>query len=35
MDLSTAESLERRIINIPSSAKLGKPFVPPDVRQEF
>jgi len=28
MDLSTAESLERRIINIPSSAKLGKPFVP-------
>ena len=27
MDLSTAESLERRIINIPSSAKLGKPFV--------
>ena len=28
MDLSTAESLERRIINIPSSAKLGKPFLP-------
>jgi perosamine synthetase len=28
MDLSTAESLERRIINIPSSAKFGKPFVP-------
>ena len=28
MDLSTAESLERRIINIPSSAKLGKSFVP-------
>ena len=28
MDLSTAESLERRIINIPSSAKLGTPFVP-------
>ena len=28
MDLSTAESLERRIINIPSSAKLGKPFAP-------
>ena len=28
MDLSIAESLERRIINIPSSAKLGKPFVP-------
>lgn len=27
MDLSTAESLERRIINIPSSAKLGKPFI--------
>jgi perosamine synthetase len=26
MDLTTAESLERRIINIPSSAKLGKPF---------
>lgn len=30
MDLSIAESLERRIINIPSSAKLGKPFVPPE-----
>ena len=28
MDLSAAESLERRIINIPSSAKFGKPFVP-------
>ena len=28
MDLSTAESLERCIINIPSSAKFGKPFVP-------
>ena len=28
MDLSAAESLERRIINIPSSARLGKPFVP-------
>ena len=28
MDLSIAESLEQRIINIPSSAKLGKPFVP-------
>lgn len=27
MDLSTVESLERRIINIPSSARLGKPFV--------
>ena len=27
MDLSIAESLERCIINIPSSAKLGKPFV--------
>jgi len=27
MDLSTAESLEARIINIPSSAKLGVPFV--------
>ena len=27
MDLSTAQSLERRIINIPSSAKLGKPYV--------
>ena len=26
MDLSTAQSLERRIINIPSGAKLGKPF---------
>lgn len=31
MDLSTAESLERRMINIPSSAKLGKPFVSPAV----
>lgn len=30
MDLSTAESLERRIINLPSSARLGKPF----IRQE-
>ncbi|MGE4352889.1 MAG: LegC family aminotransferase [Oscillospiraceae bacterium] len=29
MDLSTAESLERRIINIPSSARLGLPFLPP------
>ncbi|MEA5038660.1 MAG: LegC family aminotransferase [Clostridiaceae bacterium] len=29
MDLPTAESLERRIINIPSSAKLGLPFLPP------
>lgn len=28
MDLSTAESLERRIINIPSSAQLGAPFGP-------
>jgi perosamine synthetase len=28
MDLSTAESLEQRIINIPSSARLGKPFIP-------
>jgi perosamine synthetase len=28
MDMSSAESLERRIINIPSSAKLGKPFLP-------
>lgn len=28
MNLSTAESLERRIINIPSSAKLGKLFLP-------
>lgn len=27
MDLSTAESLQQRIINIPSSAKLGKPFL--------
>lgn len=27
MDLSAAESLEKRIINIPSSAKLGEPFV--------
>lgn len=27
MDLSSAESLAQRIINIPSSAKLGKPFV--------
>lgn len=27
MDLSTAESLERRIINIPSSAKFGRPYV--------
>jgi perosamine synthetase len=27
MDLSTAESLEQRIINIPSSARLGEPFV--------
>ena len=27
MDLSIADSLERRIINIPSSARLGKPFV--------
>lgn len=27
MDLSTAESLERCIINIPSSARLGKPFI--------
>lgn len=26
MDLSVAESLERRIINIPSSARLGAPF---------
>lgn len=26
MDLSAAESLERRIINIPSSARLGAPF---------
>lgn len=29
MDLSTAESLERRIINIPSSAKLGEHFCTP------
>lgn len=28
MDLTAAESLESRIINIPSSACLGKPFVP-------
>lgn len=27
MDVGTAESLERRIINIPSSAKLGIPYV--------
>ncbi|MFA5676365.1 MAG: DegT/DnrJ/EryC1/StrS family aminotransferase, partial [Christensenellales bacterium] len=27
MDLSIAESLERRIINIPSGAALGKPFL--------
>lgn len=27
MDLSTAESLEQRIINIPSSARLGEPYV--------
>ena len=27
MDLSTAESLERRIINLPSSARLGEPFI--------
>lgn len=26
MDLSTAEGLEQRIINIPSSARLGKPY---------
>lgn len=26
MDLSTAESLERRIVNLPSSARLGRPF---------
>ena len=31
MDLSTAQNLEGRIINIPSSAKLGKPFVSADV----
>ena len=30
MDLSTAESLERRIINIPSGAKLGIPFAFPE-----
>lgn len=29
MDLSTAESLEQRIINIPSSARLGEPFIRP------
>lgn len=27
MDLSAAESLERRIVNIPSSARLGEPYV--------
>lgn len=27
MDLSTAESLERRIINLPSSARLGEPYL--------
>lgn len=30
MDLSTAESLEKRIINIPSSAKLGEPYCKPE-----
>lgn len=34
MDLSTAENLEARIINIPSSAKLGKPFVFADAYQK-
>lgn len=29
MDLSTAESLERRIVNIPSSARLGEPYDSP------
>lgn len=33
MDLSTAQSLEERIINIPSSAKLGKPFATADTYQ--
>ncbi len=32
MDLSTAESLEKRIINIPSSAKLGEPYYTPEGR---
>jgi Predicted pyridoxal phosphate-dependent enzyme apparently involved in regulation of cell wall biogenesis len=30
MDLSRAESLERRILNIPSGAKLGEPFCTPE-----
>ncbi|WP_326975136.1 LegC family aminotransferase [Caproicibacter sp. BJN0012] len=30
MDLSTAESLEKRIINLPSSARLGEPYAKPE-----
>lgn len=30
MDLTAAQSLERRIINIPSSAKLGVPYLQPE-----